>query len=445
MNFTEFARACGYELLPFQKRIFRAVSGPESVCVVLIARDNAKSTLVALIGLYWLYTRSENVYAVANSRDQAHTVLTYAKRFARELDDPHVIERSHDIRFCKDPSKPAVIEREFKALPADAKTIHGLKGRFIYDELHMATSDEVWIAGRSSSERANTKLLVVSTAAPSNGSVLGELRNKALEGKDVTRRGCLTSASNGNIRLLAWEADPDAPIDDMRVAKMCNPAPWITRASLRRLKDDEPDHAFRRFHRNEHATAGEATWVAPSLWQACRSNYTIEPGEEIWIGVDVGGTRALSSVCWVTDDLRVGVKSWRGEESVLFAQAEVERLAGEFKVVECAYDPWHFAPAALDLGQRGLRMVEFKQSNQRMVPASDRLKAAVTEGRLKHPGDPLLDRAAAQAVAKLVPPAGWRIDRSVRTDDIDPLTALCIAVDRAEAPKPEPAQFLGWL
>jgi phage terminase large subunit-like protein len=151
----------------------------------------------------------------------------------------------------------------------------------------------------------------------------------------------------------------------------------------------------------------------------------IEPGERIWVGVDVGGRRALSSVVGVTDDLRVGVKSWRGEESVLFAQAEVERLAQEFVVVERAFDPWHFGPAALDLGQRGITMVEYPQRNERMAPASARLHAAVSEGRLRHPGDEHLDKAAATAVAKLLP-RGWRIDRADKggRGEIDPLIAL---------------------
>jgi hypothetical protein len=171
----------------------------------------------------------------------------------------------------------------------------------------------------------------------------------------------------------------------------------------------------------------------------------IEPGERIWVGVDVGGRRALSSVVGVTDDLRVGVKSWRGEESVLFAQAEVERLAQEFVVVECAFDPWHFGPAALDLGQRGITMVEYPQRNERMAPASARLHAAVSEGRLRHPGDEHLDKAAATAVAKLLP-LGWRIDRADKggRGEIDPLIALGMCVDRAEQ-RPAGVELLGWL
>jgi hypothetical protein len=84
-------------------------------------------------------------------------VLTYTKRMARELDDPHLVERSHDLRWCADPSKPAIWDRQLRAVSADAGKLHGLKGRWIIDELHAAKDDEVYLAARTSSERAETR------------------------------------------------------------------------------------------------------------------------------------------------------------------------------------------------------------------------------------------------------------------------------------------------
>jgi phage terminase large subunit-like protein len=445
LDFVEFCKRGGLHLEPFQKRIYRAISGPERECVVLLPRDNGKSQLVAAVAVWWLLTGTESVFCAATSHDQAHLVLTYAKRMARELGDEHLVERSHDLRWCPDPKRPAVWDRQLRALPADAPKLHGLKGPWILDELHAAKDDDVYLAARTSSERASTKLVVVSTAAATADSTLGKLRARALASADIRRRGAVTDARGDNIRLLEWSVDAEVPIDDMGAAKAANPASWISRASLKALRDAEPESAFRRFHRNEHATASEAAWIAPPLWSACRADYEIERGEKVWVGVDVGGTRSLSSVCWVTADLRVGVKSWRGEESVLFAEAEVERLAAEHSIVEVAFDPWHFGPQALDLGRRGLTMVEFPQRNERMTVASARLHAAVSEGRLKHPGDPDLDRAAMQAVAKQLP-RGWRIDRPKCAHvDTDPLIALAIAVDRAEAPQPEGTRIFGYL
>ena len=40
---------------------------------------------------------------------------------------------------------------------------------------------------------------------------------------------------------------------------------------------------------------------------------------------------------------------------------------------------------------------------------------------------------------------GWRLDTSERSAQIDAVVALAMAVDRAQAPKPEPSRLLGWL
>jgi phage terminase large subunit-like protein len=431
----------------FQRKIAKAVQGPEREIVVLVPRDNGKSWLAAAVALYWLVTGSGDVFCAATSRDQAHLVLTYAKRAARELGDPHVIERFHDLRYCPDPRKPSQWSRQFRALPADHRKLHGLKGRWIIDELHAARDDEVYLAARTSSERASTKLLVISTAAASSDSTLGRIRARCLSSPDVRRRGALTDARGDNIRLLEWSVGAEVPISNLRKAAAANPASWITAASLRRLRDAVPEASFRRYHRNEHAAAGEGAWLPVTAWARCRADYEIEPGERLWVGVDLGGTRALSAVSWVTEDLRVGTQSFRGEEGPLFCQALVEDLAGEYQVVEVAADPWRAAPMLLELGQRGITVLDWPQSNERVCPASQRLRDLIVEGKLRHPGDQDLDRAVGIAVARQVP-RGWRIDRpggrGARDEPIDPLVALLMATDRALAPRPE-VKLLGWL
>jgi hypothetical protein len=148
-----------------------------------------------------------------------------------------------------------------------------------------------------------------------------------------------------------------------------------------------------------------------------------------------------------TEDLRVGTDSFRGEEGPLFCQARVEELADEYQVVEVAADPWRAAPMLLELGQRGISVLDWPQSNERVCPASQRLRDLIVEGKLRQPGDEDLHRAVALAVAKQVP-RGWRIDRpggrGARDEPIDPLVALLMATDRCLAPSRE-VKLLGWL
>lgn len=128
---------------------------------------------------------------------------------------------------------------------------------------------------------------------------------------------------------------------------------------------------------------------------------------------------------------------------VLEAAEAVRELAASYRIEECIYDPWHFHQAALELEREGIRAVQFPQSDVRMVPASQRLRDAIVQGRLVLPPDAELAAHAANAVQRHGR-RGWRIDRPDRTAVIDGIVALCMALDRAEQ-RPEPARLLGWI
>jgi phage terminase large subunit-like protein len=107
---------------------------------------------------------------------------------------------------------------------------------------------------------------------------------------------------------------------------------------------------------------------------------------------------------------------------------------------------WRFGAQALDLSQRGLPMVEYPQHNSRMVPASERLSAAILERRLKHPGDPVLDAHVAAAVAKQTE-RGARIAHAGgrhTSNRIDAVIALAMAIAALEE-MPQPTRLVGWL
>ena len=93
-----------------------------------------------------------------------------------------------------------------------------------------------------------------------------------------------------------------------------------------------------------------------------------------------------------------------------------------------------------------MRVSQFPQSDARMVPASQRLSAAIMENRLKHPGDPALDAHVAAAVVKQGTRGGRIAHAGGRhsSNRIDAAIALAMACDRAEN-QPAPAKLIGWL
>ena len=200
------------------------------------------------------------------------------------------------------------------------------------------------------------------------------------------------------------------------------------------------DLAYRRFHADQWLE-GSASWLPPGAWQACSGEATIEPGERIWVGVDVGGERSASAVVWVTEDLRLDAAIYQGDEAVLTCAEKVRELAAEFAVREVAYDPSRFEAPALQLEADGLLMVKFPQSPSRMIPASDRLYRAIIEARLTHPNDRALNAHIANAVAH-DSPRGWRLDKPHGHVNIDGAIALAMAIERAEEARADEATRL---
>jgi hypothetical protein len=88
-------------------------------------------------------------------------------------------------------------------------------------------------------------------------------------------------------------------------------------------------------------------------------------------------------------------------------------------------------------------VAEFPMTDVRVCPASQRLREAIVERRLVLPADRQLADQAARAIARSGR-RGWRIDKPRRSDRIDGLHALLIALDRRDN-RPAPAKLLGWI
>lgn len=397
-RFEEFAEAVGLALEPFQREVLEAVFTGRRELLVMVPRGAGKTTLFAALALFGLLTTAEPaIYIGAASRDQASLLFDIARRMVGRHPE---IERRVTVRHREMALRTAMLKRP------------------------------------------GSQMVTISTAGVGAESPLGRLRTRALALPDVEREGALTRATGPSFGMLEWAVADDADLDDMAVVKAANPASWITEEGLREQREAVHPLAFARYHANQW-TAVEHHWLPPGTWSSCAADYTIEPGEAVWMGVDIGGSRAASALVWLTEDLRVGSAIYQGDEAVLAVVEKVRALADEFDVREVWFDPWRFQAPALDLEQEGMVVVEFPQSQVRMVPASERLYAAVVEGRLKHSNDPELNAHVAGAIAAQTP-RGWKLEKSARSAQIDGVVALAMAVEAAER-RPAPVELVGWL
>jgi phage terminase large subunit-like protein len=339
------------------------------------------------------------------------------------------------VRFS--PNVPGVSSRPSRA-PHQAALL------VLVDELHAHRDGELYEAMRTSMlKRSDSRMVTISTAGADVDGVLGRLRARALVQPDVKRSGAVTRAYGPNLGMLEWSVADDVDIDDLEAAKAANPASWVTVEGLAEQREAVQRSAYERFHLNRW-TVGEHHWLPIGAWARCADpTVKIFPAERIFVGVDVGGERSASAVAWVTEDLRVDSEIFHGNEAVLACAAKVRELAEDFNVVEVIADPWRFQQSMLELAERGIRVTEFPQSNARMGPASERLHAAIVEGRLTHPDDPALNGHVRQAIARDTP-RGWRIDKAKSRDNVDGVVAMAMAVEAAETPVAA-AAFHGWL
>ena len=443
--FDDFCKLVGLDLEPFQRKIARAIAGPQRETVILLPRGNGKTHLVAAIALHHLLTvENAAVYCAAASREQARILFEAASTFARILDHQNVVDRHLELRWCEDPSKPRAFTRHLRTLAAEARLLHGLKPTLaVIDEMHAHPDDQVYIAMRSAMLKVpGSKMIVISSAGQGADSPLGRIRTRGFAQPDVVRKGAFTDAKGPNLRLLEWSLPEDADISDPNVVKKCSPASWISVESLAETREAVPELAFRRFHCGQW-TAVEGHWLPAGAWQACEGSPQFAAGEDVWVGVDVGGERSASAVVHLNARLHVGVDVFHGDQGVLDCVDKVRELAGTYNMREVVFDPWRFGQAAQELEREGITMTAFPQSDARMIPASDRLYRAIVEQRIVLPAHDELRQHAAAAVAKHSR-RGWRIDKTARSDKIDSVIALCMALDALEN-QPAPVELVGWL
>ena len=243
--------------------------------------------------------------------------------------------------------------------------------------------------------------------------------------------------------MLEWSLSEDDDLTDTAVVKRANPASFVTQDFLAEQLAAPGLHPpdFASYHANVWTDAADA-WLTAGAWQACAADYAIEPGETVWLGVDIGGQRSASAVAWVTEDLRVGASIYQGEEAIFDCIAKVRELAADYEVREVTTTPALPEGRARTRTRRAPRR-RLPPIQHRMVPASERLYAAVKDGRLRHPNHPELNQHIAAVVARQTE-RGVRIDKARSRDQVDGAIALAMALERAEA-KPEPVELVGWL
>jgi phage terminase large subunit-like protein len=436
-SFLSLCDQVGFPVEPHQKKIASCLLGPEREKLITLPRKNGKSRLIgAFAAWHLLRTPSAQVIVVANSKEQAEIIDRYARQVAMHPS----VEQEFEPRF-RELRGPDGSTLQVKS--ADAGRLLGLTPTLaIYDEFCVAKDDDMYTALRSALLPGAT-MFTVTTAGWGAESPLGRLRARCLAQPDIRRRGFLTDCRGPNIRALEWMVPEELDLDDFRAAKRANPLSLITPKWLKEQREALHEVDYQRFHLNRWV-GRIGSWLPAGAWQSCANGKRPQEGSDVWVGLDLGGSRADTACVWIDRQGAVDCRIWSGDDAIMDATAFLPALAQKFRIRELVYDPWRAQMLAKIAEAHGIKCTAFPQSDSRMLPASAALHQAIVEKQIHHPNHEKLNEHVAAAVAKHGR-RGWRIDQAERGTPVDGVIALCMAYEAMTAPEPPPARVLGWL
>lgn len=438
-----------------------------------IAKKNAKSPLIAALGLYHLVADGENapeVYINASSRDQTRPIYeSVVKMVDQEPELQEILVPRPGTNRILYPEK----DGKLVANSAESGSKDGVQASFtIFEELHRHKTRELWdvfqYAGKS---REQPLLMSITTAGePVNEHPCFIQHNRAL---------AVENGSREDVRFLGIvhgprEKNPD--VNDRRIWRMANPAMGAIfteddfAEDLEKAKREGPA-ALANFKRLQLNIWQKLTslWLDMQVWNdqpGGRSDEEIEESGDIWAaGLDMSAGGDLTAYVRVAGNPGRGldVRAWfwipeetavqRQNEEVLpyleyaeresvflipgpvivprvirdFVLEDAERLDGRLRRIHSDY--YH----AQDVGEAcisaGLDFQYMKQTPLEFTRPIKVVENMLARRVLAHGDHPLLNYCASNAAVRECGPAGNRmLDKGRSGGRIDGVVALAEAV-----------------
>lgn len=325
-----------------------------------------------------------------------------------------------------------------------------------YDEVHECEQESWRILTNSIVGRPRAMVFATTTAGHDKETVLGRLFDRCVR----QARGELP----GDRTLMWWYGAPDgADYREPMVWAAANPnyGVTVTEETLRHELSKNSEAEYRRYFTNQW-TKTENVWLPKGALEACEAveAFDLVEGAETFIGWDastkVDSTAVVMGQWFELEEQGedgkpvtvkvLGVKCWHwerpvdmngnfDEEWVLPLRDEVvpllEGAFRKFDVKDVRYDPAFITWEAADLLKAGQPMVEWPQTDVRMVPATAALYSLIVEQRLLFFGEPALVRHIENSVAVQTRRGGVRLAKTRDRKMNDLAIALVMMVSGA--------------
>ena len=216
-------------------------------------------------------------------------------------------------------------------------------------------------------------------------------------------------------------------------------APWQTAKWVEQMRTSERPNAFLRRVMNQWVSNDE-NFIDIAQWDACvdpqATPLITDRRLRVWAGLD--GSYKHNSTAIIACTLepprtvrmvwhRVFTPTAKRQIDFEVIEAALLELKQRFHLKEVRYDPYQLAAVAQRLSKAGVPMFEYPQSPANITEASTCLYDLITGKNLVTYPDKAFRLAVQRAVAKEIPPRGWKITKEKSSHKIDCVVALAMA------------------
>lgn len=435
----DFARAfLGVELYPWQRWLlihalelnrdgtfrFRRV-------IVLVARQNGKSLLAAVLAAWWLFVDSDRfpdrlppfrfkVLGTAQNLDTAQDVWDTVGMWCDVENEMHTPALARVIRkIQRKNGAPGIFTKKGAHYLVRAASRKGGRGkaaaRVLMDEMREQHTWDAWDSVSQTTKAVfNSQLWGISNAGDARSVVLRKQRDNLIADIEAwLARGIeeLEAYANGELAaptsaLFEWSAPDGCDVDDVDGILQANPSIGHGEITVEQcLQDahDMPESSYRTEVLCQWVTADVVSYVNTRDWaDAEDAGSHIDVDSPIVMGIDTAFDRTRSYIAvagWRPDELaHVEVVAERA--GMLWVISVALKLAEEHGIRRCVIQG-RGAPARefIDpLREAGLEVVEVVGSD--LGTATGRFRDRVRDKTLRHLRQPLVDVAISGTVTK---------------------------------------------
>lgn len=392
--------------------------------VVSMGRQNGKSLLGAILGVYGLllHQQGAQVISIASSTEQARIIYSRVlytiqnneylkKRFKKATEQRGIVTADGSARYDVKAAKESALQ----GIPMSL---------CLFDELHIAKRGMWSAAVLGTAQRKDGMVIGITTAGDETSETLLDLYKLGIR------------AANGDPELerfgfFLWEAPEGSAIDSPVGLKCANPSIDAGRLDLNTVLSDIrsiPEHEARRYRLNNFIAGSTQSWIPGELFaKAAGDGITKQEGVVLAVDRTKNWEYATIAAARKCED-----GTFETELVAGFAGATEQQL---YSKIHQLFDRGGITAIAIDDRQMTNLVKRLKTDGLPVWPlwtkeisaACSTVYAMFSSGVVKHRSDPLLVIQSPKGIAKYTGET-WLISRRESLGDIDALMATVMAL-----------------